>query len=241
MKKRLDITLVERGLARSRTQAAELIRAKKVLVGGTVVEKPSTLVSLETNIEILEKLPYVGRGGLKLEKALDVFALDVENFTVVDIGASTGGFTDCVLQRGAKKVFAIDVGHGQLVPELRTDERVVCMEGTDVRAVSLPEPVDLAVVDVSFISVTNILPTIKSLLKEDGSAIVLIKPQFEVGKGNLGKHGVVKDEELHKYSVETVVTKAQKFGLSCNAVIESPILGGTGNKEFLALLKMVKS
>lgn len=232
--------LVEKGLARSRTQATELIRAKNVLVDGAITEKPSMPVTDDTLIEVTEKLPYVGRGGLKLEKALEVFDIEVKDLAVADIGASTGGFTDCVLKRGAEKVYAIDVGHDQLVPELRADERVVSMEGTDVRTVRLPEPVDLAVVDVSFISVTNILPVVTSILKDEGRAVVLVKPQFEVGKGKLGKRGVVTDEKLREAVVETVVKKGEELGLACAGVTESPILGGTGNKEYLAYFKKKK-
>ncbi|MFA5997131.1 MAG: TlyA family RNA methyltransferase [Candidatus Paceibacterota bacterium] len=240
MKKRIDIALVEKGLARSRTQAAELVHTKKVVVGGVIVEKPSLPVDDVTTIEVTEQLPFVGRGGLKLEKALEVFDIDVKGLAVADIGASTGGFTDCVLQRGAEKVFAIDVGRDQLVPELRNDPRVISMEETDVRTVELPLPVDLAVVDVSFISVTKILPRVKSMLKEKGSAVILIKPQFEVGKGKLGKNGVVTDEKLRSDAVETVVKKSEELGLVCKAVIPSPVLGGAGNKEYLAHL-LIKS
>jgi len=237
MKSRLDITLVENGLARSRTQAAELVRAGNVVVDGALAGKPSLLVESSANIEVREQLPFVGRGGLKLAHALKFFSINVAGLTAVDIGASTGGFTDCLLQNGAKKVYAIDVGHSQLVPELRADPRVVSMESTDIRTAKLPELVDIAVVDVSFISVTNIFSSIHALLKDSGQAIVLIKPQFEVGKGKLGKGGVVKDEDARLAAVDSVITKAQASGFACVSLTESPILGGEGNKEYLAVLK----
>lgn len=237
MKSRLDIALVEKGLARSRTQAAELVRAKNVLVDGTVAEKPSMLVASDADIEVTEKLPYVGRGGLKLAHALKHFKINVVGLIAVDIGASTGGFTDCLLQNGAKKVYAIDVGQSQLVPELRSDTRVVSLESTDVRTVALPELSDIAVVDVSFISLTNIFPAIHSLIKDGGTAVVLIKPQFEVGKGKLGKHGVVKDEESRQMAIKTVLASAEDVGFSFVSITDSPILGGEGNKEYLAYFK----
>ncbi|MCK9344857.1 MAG: TlyA family RNA methyltransferase [Candidatus Pacebacteria bacterium] len=237
MKKRIDITLVEKGLARSRTQAAELVRAKKVIAGGTIVEKPSMIVDEVIPVEVTEKLPYVGRGGLKLAHALKHFNVNVAGLTAVDIGASTGGFTDCLLQNDAKKVYAIDVGHSQLVPELCNDPRVISMESTDIREATLPELADIAVVDVSFISLANIFTPMRGLLKEEGSAIVLIKPQFEVGKGNLGKGGVVKDEEARQNAIKNVLAKADEIGFSCLGITDSPILGGEGNKEYLAFLK----
>lgn len=234
MKKRIDIMLAEKKLVRSRTIAAELVRTGKVVVDGEIIEKPSITVSLDAEIKIIELPAFASRGGLKLARALDVFGVDVANRVVADIGASTGGFTDCVLQKGAKKVYAIDVGRDQLIPELREDSRVVAMEGTDVRSVEISEKVDLAVVDVSFISVKNIIPPLADLLKKDGEAIVLIKPQFEVGKGKLGKNGVVRDEKLRESVIEPVVLKAEESNLVLKAIVDSPILGGSGNKEFLA-------
>lgn len=234
MRKRIDVILAEKKLVRSRTIAAELVRKGVVLVDGETIEKPSIAVSPDAKIEVKEFPPFASRGGLKLERALEVFNVEVSSRIVADIGASTGGFTDCVLQRGAQKVYAIDVGHNQLVSELRSDPRVVAMEGTDVRSVEIPEKVDLAVVDVSFISVKNIISPLADLLKKDGEAILLIKPQFEVGKGKLGKNGVVRDEKLRESVVEPVVQKAQEANLILKAVVDSPILGGSGNKEFLA-------
>lgn len=234
MKQRLDITLVEKDLARSRTQAAELIRAGNVLVGGVVAEKPSMLVADEIRIEVTEKPPYVGRGGLKLAHALEVFRVDVAGLTALDVGASTGGFTDCLLQNGATKVYAIDVGQSQLVPELRNDPRVISLEGTDVREVILPKLADIVVVDVSFISLANIFSSTYALLKNHGQAIFLVKPQFEVGKGKLGKNGVVRDDKLREAVLESIIKKAEEVGFIFKASTESPILGGTGNKEFLA-------
>lgn len=237
MRKRIDVLLTEKGLVRSRTQAAELITLGNVLVDGVVIKKPSTTISLESRIEIKNKPQYVGRGGQKLAHALETFNVDVRGRTALDIGASTGGFTDCLLQHGACKVYAVDVGHDQLVPEIKNDERVVSMEGVDIRSVPLPEKTDLAVVDVSFISVKNIFPVLVNHLKNEGEAIVLIKPQFEVGKGKLGKGGVVKDEKLRETVVREVIETAQGVNLSLVATADSPILGGSGNKEYLAYFK----
>ena len=237
MRKRLDILLVEKGLTRSRTLAAGLVRSGQVLINGIQAEKPALLVSEDVDIAIKKKPLYVGRGGLKLAHALLTFGVNVKDFVVADVGASTGGFTDCLLQNGAQKVYAIDVGHGQLVSALRNDSRVLCMEGVDVRKVSLPELVDLAVVDVSFVSVANVLPSIVPLLKKDGSLIILIKPQFEVGKGRLGKGGVVRDKELQDSAKESVIEKVKSYNLSFSGATPSPILGGSGNKEYLVYFR----
>lgn len=240
MKSRLDIALVAKGLARSRTRAAELIRAKHVLVDGVIAEKPSMSVTDDARIEVTANPQYVGRGALKLEHALKHFNIDVKGLTVVDIGASTGGFTDCLLQNGARKVYAIDVGHSQLVPELRGDPRVVSLESTDVRVATLPELSDIAVVDVSFISLTNIFSATHAFIKDSGTAVVLIKPQFEVGKGKLGKHGVVKDEEARQGAIQAVIASAEMVGFTLVGITDSPILGGEGNKEYLAYFKKEK-
>jgi len=238
MKKRADVVVVEQGHAKSRTAAAELIRTSNIVTDDIVIKKPSDLIALDAKIQVITPLPYVGRGGTKLAHALDAFRIDVTGKKVADIGASTGGFTDCLLQRKIKKVYAIDVGHSQLAPELRDDSRVVVMESTDARTVTLPEQVDLAVIDVSFISLEHILPHIKELLLPQGEIVALIKPQFEVGRENLGKQGVVKDEHARNEAVNAVIEKAKDLGFSVQGITEPPILGGTGNKEFLAHLTL---
>lgn len=238
MKKRADIVVVEQGLAKSRTAAAELIRTGNIVTGGTTVKKPSDLILSDAEIQIVAPLPYVGRGGIKLAHALDNFHIQIKGKTVVDIGASTGGFTDCVLQRGAKKVYAVDVGHSQFAEELRHDPRVIVIERTDIRTASLPERVDLAVIDVSFISLALVLPHTKELLTPHGEVVALVKPQFEVGRDYVGKQGVVKDERAQKEAADAVIKKAENLGFHYRGITESPILGGTGNKEFLIHLTL---
>ncbi len=184
-----------------------------------------------------DPIGYVGRGGLKLQGALDRFGIDPAGRVCLDVGASTGGFTDCLLRRGARRVYAVDVGRDQLHPSLRADSRVVAMEETDIRAVeALPEPVALAAVDVSFISLTLVLPAVVRLLAPDGQIVALIKPQFEVGPGGVGKGGIVRDPAQHRRAVDRVLAAAEALGLACRQVIESPILGTEGNREFLAWL-----
>ncbi|HAT68600.1 MAG TPA: TlyA family rRNA (cytidine-2'-O)-methyltransferase [Candidatus Yonathbacteria bacterium] len=234
MKKRADIVVTEQGLTKSRTAAAELIRTGNIIADNATVKKPSDLISPDAKIQIITELPYVGRGGVKLAHALDTFHIKVSGKTLVDIGASTGGFTDCALQYGAKKIYAVDVGHSQLAEELRKDPRVIVMERTDIRTVTLPERVDLAVIDVSFISLVHILPRTKELLAPHGEVVALIKPQFEVGREHVGKQGVVKNEQAQKEALHTVLENAEDLGFSVQGITESPILGGTGNKEFLA-------
>lgn len=239
MKKRADIVVVEQGLAKSRTVAAELIRTGNVVVAGTTIKKPSDLISPDAEIQIVTQLLYVGRGGIKLAHALDTFHVKVDGKTLVDIGASTGGFTDCALQYGAKKVYAVDVGHSQFAGELRKDSRVIVMERTDIRTATLPERVDLAVIDVSFISLVHILPHTKELLAPHGEVVALIKPQFEVGREHVGKQGVVKNEQAQKEAIDTVLKNAEGLGFSVQGITESPILGGTGNKEFLVYFTLL--
>lgn len=239
-KERIDKLLVERGMAESRTKAQALVMAGVVLVNERRVEKSSEMFSAEDVIRMKGETAesrYVGRGGLKLEAALDSFAIDPRGFNCIDIGASTGGFADCLLQHGASRVTTIDVGTNQLVWSLRTDPRIDVRENVNARTL---EPTDfetlfdLAVMDVSFISVTKILPAIVPLLSGNGRLIVLIKPQFEVGRGEVGKGGIVRDIEKHKRVVAEVNSFAESIGLAVMGIIESPIRGAEGNKEFLA-------
>ena len=240
-KERIDKLLVARGLVESREKAQALIMAGEVLVDGRRVDKAGTKVPLEARIELRGKgLPFVSRGGLKLDHALKKFGLKVEGLCCADIGASTGGFTDCLLQAGARRVYAIDVGKGQLHYKLRQDPRVVVLEGVNARylkAGDLPEPVDLVTIDVSFISLTKILPAAKEILKPGGEIVALIKPQFEVGPGQVGRGGVVKDPRLHQEVCARIASFAEELGLLVKGLTESPILGPAGNREFLIHLK----
>ena len=235
MKTRLDRLIVERGLAESREKAQALIMAGEVLVNGQKASKPGQAVAHDSRIEILARPPYVGRGGLKLAGALRHFAIGVAGQTCLDIGASTGGFTDALLQAGAARVHAVDVGAGQLDWKLRTDPRVVLHEGINARALKfedIGEPVDFIACDVSFISVTLILPAVVPLLQPAGQMVILIKPQFEVGKGQVGKGGIVRDPDLHQAACQRVDRAVREFGFE-TSIMESPILGAEGNKEFL--------
>jgi len=240
-KERIDKLLVERGLAVSRTKAQALVMAGVVLVDEKRVEKPSETFSPAEKIRIkgdAGENRYVGRGGLKLEKALREFHIWPSGYVCLDIGSSTGGFTDCLLQNGAVKVYAVDVGTNQLDWKLRNDERVVSLENTNARYLKetdFAEKFDLAVTDVSFISVTMILPALIPLLKPAGRIITLIKPQFEVGRGEVGKGGIVRDPHKHKEVVGRINEFALENGLKVCGLIDSPILGAEGNKEFLAL------
>jgi 23S rRNA (cytidine1920-2'-O)/16S rRNA (cytidine1409-2'-O)-methyltransferase len=241
MKERIDKLLVERRLAESRTKAQALVMAGVVLVEEKRVAKPSELFKSDSDIRIKDGGPesrYVGRGGLKLEAALSEFAIDPTGLVCIDIGSSTGGFTDCLLQHGAQRVVAIDVGTNQLVWKLRNDPRVDVRENTNARSLT-PEEFDskfhLAVMDVSFISVTKIVPAILPLLTPHGKIIILIKPQFEVGKGEVGKGGIVREPEKQERVINEVNSAATALGLRVKGIIESPILGAEGNKEFLVL------
>lgn len=237
MKDRADIILHKLNLTRSRSEAADLIKAGKVTANGKTINKSSHEISDTDEIKILEENRFVGRGGHKLNHALDIFNLEVTDFIVADIGSSTGGFTDCALRRGASKVYAIDVGTDQLAPELRNDPRVVVMEQTDIRQVqNLPEKIDLAVIDVSFISLDKIMPSVINLLKNDGKIIALVKPQFEVGSDNLNKQGLVKTPELQIEALNKVKNDVENLDLKILGETDSPILGGSGNKEFLLYL-----
>lgn len=238
-RQRLDVTLVELGLAESREKARALIMAGSVLVDDVPAVKPGQSTPAGSHVRVREELPYVSRGGLKLAAALDAFALNPAGLGAADVGASTGGFTDCLLQRGAAHVYAIDVGYGQLAWKLRQDERVTALERTNVRSLqALPDAaqVDLAVVDVSFIGLDLVLPAVARWLRADGQAVVLIKPQFEAGKGRVGKGGVVRDPALHREVLLRVLGWAAGNGWAIAGLIRSPITGPKGNVEFLALL-----
>jgi 23S rRNA (cytidine1920-2'-O)/16S rRNA (cytidine1409-2'-O)-methyltransferase len=234
-KVRLDQLLADRGLAGSREKAKAMILAGTVLVNGQKAEKAGHAVAADAQVEVLEPLRYASRGGLKLEAGLLGFDIDVKGKVCVDIGASTGGFTDCLLQHGAAKVYAVDVGSGQLDWKLRNDPRVVVKEGINARKLEpseIGEPADLAVCDASFISATLLVPAMARLLKPDGRMVVLVKPQFEAGKGQVGKGGIVRDPDLHAAACRKVAEAVRGLGFAA-AVIESPISGAEGNKEFL--------
>lgn len=242
-KERLDVLLVEKGLCESRSRAQAVIMSGEVYVNGQKSDKPGTPTDVEAEIEIRgNACPYVSRGGLKLEKALRDFGVDPTGLTCLDSGASTGGFTDCLLQNGAKQVFAIDVGYGQLAWSIRTDPRVVCMERTNIRYVTpeqLGTPVQLAVIDVSFISLRIVLPAVKALLSADGQIICLIKPQFEAGKENVGKKGVVRDPAVHQAVLNSFLQLADELQMTVCNLTFSPVKGPEGNIEFLSHLSML--
>jgi 23S rRNA (cytidine1920-2'-O)/16S rRNA (cytidine1409-2'-O)-methyltransferase len=240
-KERIDKLLVEKGMVQSRERTRALIMEGRVTVDGEIVEKPGTLVKADATLQIQgDALPYVSRGGLKLEGALMAFEVDPKGKVVIDVGASTGGFTDCVLQKGAKKVYAIDVGYGQLAWKLQQDQRVINLERRNIRYLKreeVSEKADLIVVDTSFISIEKFLPHLVGFLKEGGDLLCLIKPQFEVGKGEVGKGGVVRDGNLHQRVVDRISQFSQGLGLTVGGIIESPLLGPKGNKEFFIHLK----
>jgi 23S rRNA (cytidine1920-2'-O)/16S rRNA (cytidine1409-2'-O)-methyltransferase len=238
-KRRIDSLLVERGLVESRAKAQALIMAGEVVVDGKAVAKYGTLVAEEAVITVVEPPPFVGRGGLKLDYALDRFGLDVSSRVAADIGASTGGFTDCLLKRGVKRVYAIDVGYGQLDYRLRQDSRVVVMERVNARyPIDLPEKVDLATIDVSFISVEKIIPSVARLVKKDGNLLVLVKPQFEAKRREVGKGGIIKKSELHARVLGRFIAWATKNRFRLGGLVTSPILGASGNREFFILLRL---
>jgi 23S rRNA (cytidine1920-2'-O)/16S rRNA (cytidine1409-2'-O)-methyltransferase len=235
MKIRLDRLLVERGLAESREKAQALIMAGEVLVDKQKATKPGHSVAEDAAIEVMARPPYVSRGGFKLAGALRQFAIEVTGQVCLDVGSSTGGFTDALLQAGAAKVHAVDVGVGQMAWGVRTDPRVVMHEGINARELrfdDIGETADLLVCDVSFISVTLILPAVVPLVKPDGQMVILVKPQFEVGRGQVGKGGIVRDPALHQAVCERVTQAVQEFGFTTE-IMDSPILGAEGNKEFL--------
>jgi 23S rRNA (cytidine1920-2'-O)/16S rRNA (cytidine1409-2'-O)-methyltransferase len=242
IKKRLDVLLTERGFAETRTKAQAIIMSGQVYVEGQKADKPGVSYEESVAIEVRSaQCPYVSRGGLKLEKALRDFGVKPEGFVCSDSGASTGGFTDCLLQQGAKKVFAIDVGYGQLDWKIRSDPRVVVMERTNVRYVTpeqLGEPLDLSVVDVSFISLKIVLPVIKTFLKPTGQVLCLIKPQFEAGKEKVGKKGVVREPAIHKEVLDSFVELANSLEFKILGLTFSPVKGPEGNIEFLGHLSL---
>ena len=241
-KERLDVLLTQKGLAESRAKAQAIIMSGNVYVDGQKADKAGLNVSLDAEIEVRgSSCPYVSRGGLKLEKALRDFDVKPEGYVCSDSGASTGGFTDCLLQQGAKKVFAIDVGYGQLDWKIRSDPRVVVMEKTNIRYVTpeqLGEPLDLSVVDVSFISLKIVLPAIQKLLKPTGQVLCLIKPQFEAGRDKVGKKGVVREKSTHKEVLDDFVSLADSLGFKILGLTFSPVKGPEGNIEFLGHLSL---
>ncbi len=241
-KERLDVLLVSLGLAESRAKAQATIMAGEVYVNGQKADKSGLEVDITANVEVRgSACPYVSRGGLKLEKALKNFGVDPTGYVCSDSGASTGGFTDCLLQQGASKVFAIDVGYGQLAWKIRNDPRVVVMERTNIRYVTpedLGEPLDLSVIDVSFISLGLVLPVVKTLLKPTGQVLCLIKPQFEAGKDKVGKKGVVRDPAVHEEVLQNFISLAKSLDFTIRNLTFSPVKGPEGNIEFLAHLSM---
>lgn len=240
MKKRLDVLMTEQGLSDSREKAKAVIMAGQVYVNGQKIDKAGASFADDCSIEVRgSTLKYVSRGGLKLERALDYFGGDPAGKVCLDCGASTGGFTDCLLGRGAKKVYAIDVGYGQLAWSIRNDPRVVVMERTNIRNVTpdmLEERPEIATIDVSFISLALVLPVLKELLTPDGEVFCLIKPQFEAGREKVGKKGVVRDEETHREVVESFIKNAESSGFGVRGITFSPVKGPEGNIEFLGNL-----
>lgn len=243
MPKRLDVYLSDNNIVKSRSLAATLIKQGSVEVNGRICTKPSFTVGDGDNVKIIGELPkYVGRGGLKLEKALAHYRLHLDGTVCIDIGASTGGFTDCMLQNGAAKVYSVDVGMDQLDEKLRNDSRVISMEKTDIRNCvgTLPQ-VDFISIDVSFISLKLVLPSAFALLKDGGECVALIKPQFEAGKAHLSKNGIVRDTKVHKKVCDNIAEFASAVGFERSEIIPSPITGGDGNTEYLIYLKRPKA
>ncbi len=239
-KKRLDLLVLERYPALTRNQIQSFIIQGKVLVDGSPITKPGTPTPEDVTILVTEETPrYASRAGFKLEAALDHFNVDVKDKIAMDAGISTGGFTDCLLQRGIKRVYGVDVGYGQVHEKIRNDQRVILLEKTNVRLLTkLPEQVDLVTLDLSFISVLKVMPAIKHLIKPDGKIIVLIKPQFEAEREDISKGGIVKNDAIHQRVITKIKTGMAEFGFKCTGVIDSPILGATsGNKEFLGFFE----
>lgn len=241
--KRIDCLLVEKKHFSTRQKAQYAIKQKCIFVEGELIDKPSKMVEEGSKIEIKgEVLPFVSRGGLKLQKAIEVFGISLQGKIAMDIGASTGGFTDCMLQHGVRKVYAIDVGHGQLVDSLKEDKRVVNLEGTNIKEVSEEwEKVDFISIDVSFISLTHVLEKAYQLLKENGEMVVLIKPQFEAGPEALNKNGIVKDKKTHAKVIEKIMLYASSLGFTVQSLEYSPIKGGNGNIEYLLYVQKTKN
>lgn len=237
--KRADLLLVDLGLAETRTKAQALILAGRVYSGQVRVDKSGTRLPAGTELSVTETMPYVGRGGLKLAAAIDQFDIDPQGKVCLDVGASTGGFTDCLLQRGASRVYAVDVGYGQLDWNLRNDERVTVMERTNFRNIdddALPHDMDVAVADVSFISLKLIMPRLRVFLKKGAQVVLLVKPQFEAGKEKVGKGGIVRDDKVREEALEGVLEEAIRLQFSVSGRMDSPIRGATGNLEFLVHL-----
>ncbi|KDR94115.1 23S rRNA (cytidine1920-2'-O)/16S rRNA (cytidine1409-2'-O)-methyltransferase [Peptoclostridium litorale DSM 5388] len=241
MKKRIDVLLFEKGLVESRERAKTTVMAGIVLVDNQKVDKPGTKVDEDADIRVKGKvMPFVSRGGLKLDKAIKKFDIDLEDKICMDIGASTGGFTDCMLQNGAKRVYSIDVGYGQLAWKLRSDERVVCMERTNIRNVTsedIQDKADFASIDVSFISLKLVIPVVRELIRENACIVALIKPQFEAGKENVGKKGVVRDKKVHADVINTIVDFVQETGFEVLGIDFSPVKGPEGNIEYLLYIQ----
>lgn len=239
-KERLDVLLIEKGLVSSRERAKSSIMAGLVFVDGQKIDKAGTMVAVTGNIVVTgDNIGYVSRGGLKLAKALQDFSIDMTGKIMADIGASTGGFTDCALKNGALRVYAIDVGYGQLAWSLRTDDRVVNMERTNIRNVTLldlGQPLDFASIDVAFISLTKVLPVVKTLLSPEGTVVALIKPQFEAGREKVGKKGVVKDPQVHSEVIENIMNVSRELGFAPIGLTYSPVKGPEGNIEYLIYL-----
>lgn len=236
-KKRLDVLMLERALAPTRSKAQGMIMAGEVSVNDTIVDKAGALFPEDVVIEVRQRPPFVSRGGEKLNGALVAFNYDVSHKIAADVGASTGGFTDCLLQRGVRKVYAIDVGYGQLAHKLRADARVISMERTNARYIAhLPEPIELVVIDASFISLKIILPAVKGWLAPSADVIALIKPQFEAGKGDVGKGGVVRDAQTHRRVIDEILASASALGFAICDLVLSPLKGPAGNIEFLVWL-----
>ena len=240
-KDRVDKVLVERGTVSSREKARALIMAGKVIVDGKRIDKPGVRINVDAQLRLQEgDSLYVSRGGEKIEGALKAFAIDPKGMVIMDVGASTGGFTDCMLQKGAKKVYAVDVGYGQLAWKLQKDPRVVNLERKNIRYLQreeVQEEVDLILIDTSFISIEKFLPHLRGFLKREGAILGLIKPQFEVGKGEVGKGGVVRDKALHEKVIDRISAFSRGLGLATLGITESPLLGPKGNKEFFIYLK----
>lgn len=241
-KKRLDMLVVEKGLADTRERARRLILSGSIQADGRPADKPGAMFAPKTRVALVRPpSPYVSRGGEKLAGALDAFALDVSGWTCMDVGASTGGFSDCLLQRGAARIYAVDVGYGQLAWKLRTDPRVTVLERTNIRHLpetAVPEPMDFIVVDVSFISLKIVIPAVRRFMHPKTVVVALVKPQFEVGKGMVGKGGVVRDPTHHEAVLKDVIAFFSARGMSCSRPVPSPLLGPKGNREFFLRLEV---
>ncbi len=239
-KVRLDKLLVKKGLVESKEKARAVILEGNVLVNGTVIDKAGALVKSDVDLTLENKMPYVSRGGLKLEHAIKEFKIDVNGKVAMDVGAATGGFTDCLLQHGAKKVYAVDVGYGQFSWILRKDEKIILLEKTNIRYLDrdlVPDKIDIASIDVSFISLLRVIPNVIEFLITNGEIVALIKPQFEAGRKDVGKGGVVKNEKKRLEVIEKIKSESQKMGLAVKGVTKSPIKGPKGNVEYFIYLK----